>query len=98
MSYLEQTAASVKVMAYEDHHFFDKGEIGQLHTEFQRLESDRKVILTTEKDATRLELHREFLLENRLPIFALPVEVKFHFDEGPVFDQYIRDFLLNFKV
>ena len=98
LSYLEQTAASVKVMAYEDHHFFDKGEIGQLHTEFQRLESDRKVILTTEKDATRLELHREFLLENRLPIFALPVEVKFHFDEGPVFDQYIRDFLLNFKV
>ncbi len=98
LSYLKQAAGSVKVLAYEDHHVFTNGEIGQLHTEFQRMESDKKVILTTEKDAVRLEMHRQFLLDNRMPIFALPAEVKFHFGEGPAFDQYVKDFLLNFKV
>ena len=56
-----------------------------------------KVILTTEKDAMRLELHREYLIEQQLPIFAIPVKVDFHFEEGKIFDDLVRQYLLDFK-
>ncbi|MCB0615514.1 MAG: tetraacyldisaccharide 4'-kinase [Phaeodactylibacter sp.] len=97
VDYLDQQANSVRILEYEDHHYFTKYDVGQLKAKFEQLESKKKAILTTEKDAMRLELHRQFLIEDRIPVFAIPVEVVFHFDEGAQFDQDIRDFLLNFK-
>ena len=85
-------------MEYEDHHYFSRYDIGQIHKAFERMEGSSKVIITTEKDATRLELHRNYLRENQLPVFVLPVEVAFHFDQQQEFDAAIRQFLLNFTV
>ncbi len=98
VSYLDEQVSTVTSLEYEDHHYFTKHDVAHLQSTFERLESDRKVILTTEKDAMRLQLHRQFLLEQQLPIFALPVEVKFHFDDGDRFDEDIKNFLLNFTV
>ncbi|MCB9264494.1 MAG: tetraacyldisaccharide 4'-kinase [Lewinellaceae bacterium] len=97
VDYLEQQANSVRILEYEDHHYFTKYDVGQLKAKFDQLDSPRKAIITTEKDAMRLELHRQFLISDRIPVFAIPVEVQFHFGEGEQFDQDIRDFLLNFK-
>ena len=65
---------------------------------YQAMEGEKKIILTTEKDAMRLELHRKFLIDNKMPIFVLPIQVAFHFDEGKNFDAEIKQFLLDFKV
>ena len=98
LQYLRSQTGEVRPLEYEDHHYFSKYDISDLQRNFERMDATAKVIVTTEKDATRLELHRDFLLENRLPIFVLPVEVKFHFDQGPTFDQVVKDYLLNFTV
>jgi len=97
VAYLEERVNSVTVLEYEDHHYFNNFDISQLKGVFDRLESNNKIIITTEKDAMRLELHRPFLTENKLPVFAIPVAVGFHFGEGEQFDQDIKEFLLNFK-
>lgn len=97
LTYLEEQAGSLQVMEYEDHHYFSKYDVGQLKASFDRMESASKAILTTEKDAMRLELHRDYLIEHRLPVFVVPAEVRFHFGEGPAFDEDVRRFLLNFK-
>lgn len=98
LDYLQEKVNSVVLMAFEDHHYFTKHDIGTLRATYERMESDKKIILTTEKDAMRLELHRPFLTEHQLPIFSLPVAVKFHFEEQEKFDQSVKDFLLNFKI
>lgn len=98
VSYLEQKVNTVKVLEYEDHHFFNKHDVSNLQMTYTKWDASKKVIITTEKDAMRLELHRTFLIANRLPIFVLPVKVGFHFNEGEQFDQDVKDFLLNFKV
>jgi len=98
LDYLEDKVNSIVLMAFEDHHYFKKHDIGSLKATYDRMKSDKKVIITTEKDAMRLELHREYLTEHQLPIFALPVEVKFHFDEGKTFDDSVRNHLLEFRV
>lgn len=95
--HLEEQVNSVKVLSYEDHRYFSKFDLSHLQLTFDNMESERKVILTTEKDAMRLELHREFIVQHQLPLFVLPVEVVFHFDDGEHFDRDIRNFLLNFR-
>jgi tetraacyldisaccharide 4'-kinase len=62
------------------------------------MESNNKAIITTEKDAMRLEQHADFLRENKLPIFILPAMVEFHFGEGEELINRIKEFLLAFKV
>ncbi len=96
-SYLEERSASIRPMEFEDHHYFSNYDISQLKQLHDNMEGEKKIILTTEKDAVRLELHKEFLLENPLPIYILPLRVAFHFEEGPAFEQTVKDFLLSVR-
>lgn len=98
INHLTQEVGTVRILEYEDHHYFTPFDMGNLKTSFNNIGSEKKVIVTTEKDAMRLELHRDFIRENELPIFVLPIEVQFHFDEGEAFDQKVKDYLLNFTV
>lgn len=97
LTYLQEKAGTVRSLEYEDHHYFDRGDLGNLQRRYTHLESPKKAIITTEKDATRLELHREYIRQERLPIFVLPLAVRFHFEQGAEFDTLIRDFMLNFR-
>lgn len=96
--YLTQQVNTVRALEFEDHHYFTKSDMADLKRAFDELSSDKKVILTTEKDAMRMELHRQFLFEQRLPIFVLPVQVQFHFEQGADFNEVVKNFLLKFKV
>lgn len=98
LDYLSEEVASVKTLQYEDHRYFTEFDMENLKRNFDLIDSHHKIILTTEKDAMRLELHRLFITENKLPVFVLPVEVVFHHEEGTAFDDLIRQFLLDFKV
>lgn len=98
VDYLKSQVNSVYVFEFEDHHYFDASNMWDIKTVLENVESDKKLIITTEKDAMRLELHKDFIIQNKLPLFVLPVEVKFHFQKGEHFDQNVKDFLLNFKV
>ncbi len=97
-NYLKEKVRFIKILEFEDHHFFDHQDISRLKNTFDNIASPKKIILTTEKDATRLDLHRQFFIQTRLPIFVLPIEVVFHPQpEGSAPDDVVKDFLLNFK-
>ncbi len=97
IEYLETQVNSIQALEYEDHHYFTNFDISQLKNTFNNIDSSKKIILTTEKDAMRLELHRQFIVENKLPVYVLPVKVAFHFNEGESFDNDIKHFMLDFK-
>jgi len=97
-TYLESKVGFLKSLEYEDHKYFSEFDITNLLRHYEAMEGKNKIILTTEKDAMRLELHRKFLIDNKMPIFVLPIQVAFHFDEGKKFDAEIKQFLLDFKV
>lgn len=96
--YLELTVAKAKILKFPDHHYFKNSEIGNLKAQFDGISAIQKIILTTEKDAVRLRLHQDFIIENRLPIFVLPIEVDFLFHEKQTFLSDVKNFLLNFKI
>jgi len=97
LSYLERKATIENIVKYEDHHYFSTIELEYFKKMYDQ-SADNTLFLTTEKDAMRLALHKDYLLENKIPIFALPIEVEFLNDGGSQFDNYVKDFLLQFKV
>lgn len=98
MQYLQEKVEQVTLLEFADHHYFNQDDMLELKRSFDQLSGQKKIIITTEKDAMRLELHYKFLRENQLPVFAIPVQVQFHFGEADQFDQRVKDFLLNFQV
>jgi tetraacyldisaccharide 4'-kinase len=98
LEFLEPTVDLASHFVYEDHHLYTEHEISVIKQTYDTIENDKKVILTTEKDAMRMDLHRAYLLENKLPIYILPIKVAFHYQEDGNFDDSIKDFLLNFRV
>lgn len=97
LQHLRSSAKTVRSLEYADHHYFSGGDLANLKQRFSELTGKHRAIITTEKDATRLELHRGFIERERLPVFVLPVEVQFHFEQGPEFDELVRQYLLEFK-
>jgi tetraacyldisaccharide 4'-kinase len=98
VKYLDETVKNTIEIEYADHHVFDKYDIEKMIKVYQNAPGERKIILTTEKDAMRLELHKESLKTANVPVFILPAKVKFHFGEGNDFDENIKKFLLDFEV
>jgi tetraacyldisaccharide 4'-kinase len=96
--YLEAEVAKATILKFPDHHYFTNSEVGNLKAQFDNIKATQKIILTTEKDAVRLRLHEDFIIKNQLPVFVLPIEVEFLFDEKEKFLSDLKDFLLGFKV
>ena len=97
LDYLAEEVMEIHDMAYRDHHDFTDRDVGQLELMFRELEGDKKAIICTEKDAVRLIKHKDYLIEKKLPIFVLPVDVSFLFDKEKEFQDFITNKLLEFK-
>jgi len=97
VKYLDDNIGFARVLDFADHYLFKTKDMETLKSQFEQLPAKQKIILTTEKDAIRLELHRQYIIDNQLPIFVLPVEVDFHFGEKHAFDNLIKQHLLDFK-
>ncbi|MGY3213019.1 tetraacyldisaccharide 4'-kinase [Mucilaginibacter sp. HD30] len=81
---------------YPDHHSFSLKNITKLADDFSACKSQKKLIITTEKDAQRLGLHELKEILNQLPVYIQPIGVKFlHHQQN--FDQtvlnYVREHL-----
>ncbi|GAB4487875.1 MAG: tetraacyldisaccharide 4'-kinase [Saprospiraceae bacterium] len=97
LQYVGGEAGSVQTLEFEDHHYFDDSDLLDMQRRFEALPQRNKIILTTEKDATRLELHQDFLWKNQLPVFVIPVEVTFCDNDEVDFQADVKQILLDFK-
>jgi tetraacyldisaccharide 4'-kinase len=97
LKHLGTAVKSAQTMEFEDHHFFKEDELRDMLRRFERLSSRNKILITTEKDAMRLELHRDFFWKNEIPIYVLPVEVEFLDADEWAFQDDVKRVLLEFK-
>ena len=59
------------------------------------MDAERKIILTTEKDAMRLLKFSNEI--DQLPFYVMPIEHKFLFNEEQLFLNEVTGFIENFK-
>lgn len=80
---------------YSDHHIFSIDDFNEIKEKFDQIHARDKLILTTEKDAVRFIKFTEELVD--LPMYVLPIRHRFLFDEGPLFNEMVSDFIENFR-
>ena len=93
--YLEERIHTYYMMHYSDHHIFTLDDWKDIQKRFKSIEAGKKIIVTTEKDAMRLMKYRQEL--DQLPLFVIPIEHQFLFNEGQSFTDIVIKFIDNFK-
>jgi tetraacyldisaccharide 4'-kinase len=94
-TYLEERIHTYYMMHYNDHHIFSIDDWRDIKKRFAAIESDRKIILTTEKDAMRLLKFKQEI--DGMPFYVVPIEHKFLFHQENAFTDELIGFIQNFK-
>lgn len=94
-SYLEEHIHTYTMLHFNDHHIFSIDDWKEIKTRFARMETRKKLILTTEKDAMRLLKFESELTS--LPLYVMPIEHRFLFNGGTTFTDIVTTFIDNFK-
>lgn len=74
---LKEYSQNILHHAYADHHQFSQKNMLKLVADFEAIKSDKKIIITTEKDAVRLKTDKFAGLLNNLPIYQWSIKVNF---------------------
>ena len=89
-------AKHVKSLTFSDHHYYRKRDAAALERAFKAMQSPR-IVITTEKDATRLR-HLKGLGEDvRRSVYVLPVTATILRGESDKFNQTILDYVQQNK-
>ncbi len=89
---LEPYGMKFKELHYQDHHQFTEKEVYEINETFSFMPSP-KIMMTTEKDATRLQGLNGFSLDLRKSAYILPISVRILLDKEDEFDRIILDYV-----
>lgn len=85
-------ASVVKAMHFADHHEFSKRDVRKISMEFEKIKAAGGIILTTEKDATRIR-NNAYMNQLAPYIYYPTLEIHFLDGQGKTFEQKITDYV-----
>lgn len=91
--FVQQQAAGVHVLPYQDHHYFLSKDLEEIKAAFENWEVTDKVIVTTEKDAARLHLHADKLREWGITIAVLPITIQILFNRENALNAIVLNYV-----
>jgi tetraacyldisaccharide 4'-kinase len=92
---LEQHHHGYQMLQYPDHHIFTIDDWKEITGRLDAINTADKIILTTEKDAVRLEKFKPEMQDT--PIYVMAVRHKFLFEEAGRFNNAVIDFMERLK-
>lgn len=97
VSELKAYTSHIELLTFDDHHNFSNKDMLLIKERFDRLKGTQKLIITTEKDATRLVHHTALDQTLKRYVYALPIEVEILQNQQRSFNQYITDYVRENK-
>ena len=91
---LEHYKADITPLSFGDHHYFSARDAVLINETYARMPSP-KVIVTTEKDATRLSALEGLDEEVKKALYALPIEIKFLQNQQETFNANIIGYVFK---
>ena len=85
------------IIKFSDHHKYSKKDMQKIRETFHNIISPNKIILTTEKDAMRLDNPELIKIIQGLPVFYIPIETDFHNDCKEEFNEQILNYVRKDK-
>jgi tetraacyldisaccharide 4'-kinase len=91
--FLKDKVKELTPFRFRDHHEFMPADLLRLQEIFKEMKGEKKIVLTTEKDAMRLQKPglAEYLGE--LPLYYVPIEVAFQDQDAADFNQQINEYV-----
>lgn len=89
---LQPKCKSVVAVSFKDHHQFSAKDIERISSSFNALPEPR-IIITTEKDAARLQAAEGLPEEVKDHLFALPIHISFMLEGGGRFNDKILSYV-----
>lgn len=78
---LKKRYHTVDFLPFGDHHAYKENDMKAVLDWYDKLDGEKKIIVTTEKDASRLTNSPYLCQFERTPLYDLPVTVRFHEEE-----------------
>lgn len=94
--HLLQYAVHLESKEFADHHRFNVKDFALLDRQFQEMKAERKIFVTTEKDAARLS-DMNVPESIRRNLYVLPIKVHFLFDQEDDFKKRILGYVAKNK-
>ena len=94
---LQRITRHITPIAFSDHHQFRARDIERIEEAFTAMQGNKRIIVTTEKDATRLQVAKGLSTIVQRHIYVLPIEVVFLRGQHDEFRQLIDDFYRTFS-
>jgi tetraacyldisaccharide 4'-kinase len=97
IGYLKINFTEIIHLSFGDHHRFTENDIEKITGAWSGLKSERKYIITTEKDAVRLREFTNFAEPLRSSFYFIPIGIKFLNDDKNEFDNMIVEYVRKNK-
>ncbi len=91
-NYLKRYSAQIETLTFRDHHDYKDADIRAIANRFEAIQTEKKVIVTTEKDVMRLR-NTKLSDELQAAIYYLPVKVQFLEEEKKSFNKRILNYV-----
>ena len=90
---LQHHCKSITAMSFADHHTFKPKDIERINETFEQM-PEPKLIVTTEKDATRLQAYvQTFTADVRNNLYVLPITIAFMLNQEETFNHKIISYV-----
>jgi purine nucleoside phosphorylase I, inosine and guanosine-specific len=94
---IERYSSNITPLTFADHHDFTENDMVTLKETFENLPGEKKIIITTEKDAARLTQFSNLDEKIQKNIYTLPIEVRFLQNQEEAFNQNIIEYVRKIK-
>lgn len=94
---LDRRKMSYTHLAYADHQHYGKKQLEQIEKQFAALTSEKKLVLTTEKDFVKLREHAQWFIDKQIPLAYLPIEIGFDEHDRAIFIRMIEDYVKQYQ-
>jgi tetraacyldisaccharide 4'-kinase len=96
IEYLNKSSMHYDMMRFGDHHHFSISDLEAIQRQFNHMPGHSKCILTTEKDAVRLEKFKDML--ESYPIYVIPVWHQLLFEQSSAFRCLLTNYIQSHTV
>jgi tetraacyldisaccharide 4'-kinase len=93
--FLQKNVQGFDMLQYADHHIFTVSDLNKIKQQFLQNAATNKIIITTEKDAVRLQKFEKELAD--FPIYVLPIQQRILFNEAEKFNAAVLNFITSYK-
>jgi tetraacyldisaccharide 4'-kinase len=96
--YLKDKVKELIPYKFRDHYEFSASDLLGLQELYSKIGNGKKIILTTEKDAMRLDKPELKEILNTMPVYYVPIEIGFHDKDEEEFNEQLFNYVLSYNI